>query len=255
MVVSVSSWLACEAQPPAPPAPAAPVELVVLGAASLSGVLPEVASAWEAQGGVDVTFSFDSSSKLAKQVEAGAPADVVFFADRETMDTLDQKSLLAPGTRRDLLGNTLVLVVPADAAWVPSQPSDLGDPRLQHLALAGENVPAGKYARAALDAAGALAAVQGKVVTGDNVRTTLAWVTRGEAEAGVVYATDAEAEPKVRTAFPFPADSHPPIVYPAAAVAASSHLAEARALLDFCASPSGQAIFQEAGFTPPPAHP
>lgn len=211
-------------------------------------MLPKVAEAWKARGGVTVLTSFDSSSKLAKQVEAGAPADLVFFADTDTMDVLDGQKLLAPGSRRDLLGNTLVLVVPAAATFTPTSAADLADPRLQHLALAGENVPAGKYARKALESTGAWSAMEGRVVVGDNVRTTLAWVTRGEAEAGVVYGTDATAESRVRTAFVFPADSHPPIVYPVAVVAASTHLPEAEAFLAFCASPVGMALFTEAGF-------
>ncbi|MEQ1508740.1 MAG: molybdate ABC transporter substrate-binding protein, partial [Myxococcota bacterium] len=116
------------------------------------------------------------------------------------------------------------------------------------LALAGENVPAGTYARAALAGDG-WAALAPKVVTGDNVRTTLAWVSRGEAEAGVVYATDARAEPRVKQAFAFPADRHPPIVYPGAVVAASTHPAEAAAFLAYCASPDAMARFVAAGFT------
>jgi molybdate transport system substrate-binding protein len=200
-----------------------------------------------------VAFSFDSSSKLAKQVEASAPADLVFFADADTMDTLDGEGLLAPGTRRVLVGNSLVVVVPASASWAPASAADLAAPAVVHLALAGENVPAGRYGRAALNAAGVWAQVEPRIVTGDNVRTTLAWVTRGEAEAGVVYATDARVESGVRTAFAFPADSHPPIVYPAAVVAASDYVPDATAFLAFCASPAGLALFTEAGFLPPPS--
>ncbi|MEQ1500962.1 MAG: molybdate ABC transporter substrate-binding protein [Myxococcota bacterium] len=253
MTALFSLILACGApSAPPPPAPPVQVELTGLAASSLTEVLPKVAEAWKKHGGADLVFSFDSSSKLAKQVEAGAPADLVLFADRETMDGLDGKGLLAPETRRDLLGNTLVVVVPANATWVPTSVAELSSPTLTHLALAGENVPAGKYARAAL-AGAEWSALEPKVVTGDNVRTTLAWVARGEAEAGVVYATDAKAEPKVKLAFAFPDDSHPPIVYPGAAVAASTHPTEAAAFLAFCASADGMAIFTAAGFTPPPA--
>jgi molybdate transport system substrate-binding protein len=241
--------LAC-GEPERPPA--VPVELTVLAASSLTDALPDVADAWKAHGGVPVTFSFDSSSKLAKQVEAGAPADALFTADEETLDGLDANGLLAAGTRRDLLGNQLVVVVPATATWIPASAEDLGGEELTHLALAGENVPAGRYARASLQAAGAWTAVEPRVVTGDNVRTTLAWVSRGEAEAGVVYATDARAEPAVKVAFAFPDGSHPAIVYPAAVVAASAHPSEATAFLDFCASPDGLAVFEAAGFLPPP---
>jgi molybdate transport system substrate-binding protein len=168
------------------------------------------------------------------------------------MNSLDSKNLLAAGTRRDLLGNQLVLVVPANAAWAPASTAELSSPSLVHLALAGEHVPAGKYGRAALESDGVWSSVQPKIVRGDNVRTTLAWVSRGEAEAAVVYATDAKADPAVKSAFTFPAASHPPIVYPAAVVAASAHVDQAKVFLDFCASPMGMEIFAQAGFLPPP---
>ncbi len=240
--------LACAPDPEPEPEPA--VELVVLAAASLTDALPQVAAAYEARRGVAVTFGFDGSARLARQVEAGAPADLLLTADRETMDRVDP--LLLPGTRRDLLGNALVLVVPAEAAWAPSSPAELADPALRHLALAGEQVPAGRYARAALDSARVWTAVEPKVVRGDDVRTTLAWVSRGEAQAGVVYATDARIEPSVRVAFGFPPESHPPIVYPAAVVATSGSPDEARAFLDFCASEEGLRLFAAAGFSAPP---
>jgi molybdate transport system substrate-binding protein len=251
-------FLSCGKPPPEPAEPPVlpqRVELTALAAASLTDVLPTVAAAWKAADGADVVFSFDSSSKLAKQVEAGAPADLVFFADTDTMNSLDSKNLLAGGTRRDLLGNQLVLVVPQAASWSPGSAADLTSASLVHLALAGEHVPAGKYGRAALETAGVWTSVEPRIVRGDNVRTTLAWVIRGEAEAAVVYATDARVEPAVKTAFVFPADSHPPIVYPAAVVAASTHVDQAKVFLDFCASPIGMEIFAQAGFLPPPPTP
>jgi molybdate transport system substrate-binding protein len=238
---------ACGTSTPSEPAA---IELTVLAASSLTEALPKVAEGWKLQGGGSVAFSFDSSARLAKQVEAGAPVDLVFFADRETLNGLDRKGLLAAGTPRDLLGNSLVVVVPAAATWVPTSPADLASPSLVHLAVAADNVPAGKYARAALQESGVWTDVEPKVVPGDNVRTTLAWVTRGEAEAGIVYATDARAEPNVKTAFTFPATSHPLIVYTAAVVGASPHAAQANAFLAYCASPEGMAAFTAHGFTP-----
>jgi molybdate transport system substrate-binding protein len=252
MTLVLLGVLACGQPAPTPPVPA-PVGLTGLAASSLTDVLPAVVASWKEHGGTDVTFSFDSSSRLARQVEAGAPVDVVFFADEDTMNGLDAGGLLATGTRRDLVGNTLVVVVSAAATWIPAAAADLESPSLTHLALAGENVPAGRYGRAALAAAGVWTAVEPKVVTGDNVRTALAWVTRGEAEAGVVYATDAKAEAKVKLAFAFPGDSHPPIVYPAAAIATSTDPQEAAAFVAYCATPEAQALFAEAGFTPPPS--
>lgn len=236
-------WLACAS-------PEGPAPLVGLAASSLSDVLPAVADDWKRAGGADITFSFDASSRLARQVEAGAPADLVVFADGPTLDDLDRAGLVQG--RRDLLGNSLVVVVPAAAAWTPTAPTDLAAPALVHLALAAEAVPAGRYGRAALQAANVWTDVEPRVVSGDNVRTTLAWVSRNEAEAGVVYATDATADPAVRVAFTFPATSHPPIVYPGAVVASSTHAADAAAFLDYCSSPAARARFVAAGFTIPP---
>ena len=224
----------------------------MLAGASLTESLQKVGAAWQADGHGPVTFSFDASSKLARQVEAGVPADAFISADQEWMDYLDGKGLIAPGSRAVVLGNALVAVVGASAAFTPTDAHDLANPAIVHLALAGENVPAGKYARAALQSTGAWDAVKDRVVNGDNVRATLGWVATGEAEAGVVYATDARVEPRVKVAFAFPASSHPPIAYPAAALSAAAHLEEAQRFVTYCQSPEAQAIFAAAGFLPPP---
>jgi molybdate transport system substrate-binding protein len=235
------AWLGCAAEE---------AELTVYAASSLTDVLPRAVEAWResADGAPPVTYSFESSSRLAKQVAAGAPADLLITADRESMDTVS--ALLLAGSRRDLLGNALVVVVPADAAEVPRGAAELRG--ISRLALGAESVPAGRYARAALASEGVWTELEAKVVSGDNVRTTLAWVGRGEADAGVVYATDAAAEPAVRVAFTFPEGSHPPIVYPAAVVAGSERPEEAQDLLTFLASPAGQAVFAAEGFRGPP---
>ena len=227
-----------------------PPPLSVLAASSLTEVLPKVAAAWKDRGGIGVVFSFDASSRLAKQVEAGVPADAFFSADQEWMGVLDKAGQLAPGTRIDLLGNHLVLVVPADATWVPRSSRELLSPSLSHLALAGENVPAGKYARAALAKEGVWDAVQARVVSGDHVRTALGWVAKGEAEAAIVYTTDAKVESRVQVAFTFAEQSHPPIVYPAAALKASARAQDAAAFLLFCRGPEARGIFEAAGFIP-----
>lgn len=224
--------------------------LVVLAAASLTESLSKVAAAWTAKGNPPVTLSFDASSRLAKQVEAGASADLFFSADTAWMDWLAARGLVAPGTRRELFANTLVVVAPAGSPLVLRAPADLGAPAVRHLALAGESVPAGRYARAALTALGAWEAVASRVVNGDNVRTVLGWVAKGEAEAGVVYATDAKVEPRVRVAYTFPAGSHPSIVYPAAVTAGARKPKEAVDFLAFCASAEGRAVFAAAGFGP-----
>lgn len=229
-------------------APTAPV--LVLAASSLTESLQTVAAAWTAQGHPAVTFSFDASSRLAKQVEAGAPADAFFSADTQWMDYLDKKGLIDGSTRRDLLGNTLVVAVPSRSPLYVSGPGDLVVPAVKHLALAGESVPAGTYARAALENLSAWDALQSRVVRGDSVRTVLSWVATGEADAGVVYGTDARVEPRVTVAFTFPAASYPQIVYPAAVIQGAAHAKDARDFLDYCQSEAGMKVFIEAGFSP-----
>lgn len=237
---------------PGGPAWAAEPGLTVLAASSLTESLQQVGDAWAAAGHPTVTFSFDASSRLAKQLEAGAPADLFFSADQEWMDHAAARGLVDPTTRVDLLGNALVVVVPAASTLSVTAAGDLARPEVTHLALAGESVPAGRYARAALGALGGWDAVKDRVVSGDSVRTTLAWVAGGEAEAGIVYATDARIEPRVKGVWTVPASAHPPIVYPAADVRSSTQAAEAAAFLAFCRSESGMGVFRRAGFGPPP---
>jgi molybdate transport system substrate-binding protein len=230
--------------------PRGDAELHVLAAASLTDVLPEIANGWsKSEDGMPVELVFDASSRLASQIEAGAPADVFVSADREWMDALEGKDLVLAGTRHDLLGNRLVVVVPNDAASTPTDASALRG--VERLALAGASVPAGKYARASLESLGLLADVAPKIVEGDNVRTALAWVAKGEAEAAIVYATDARIEPAVRIAFELPADSYPVIVYPIAALTNAEHEAGARRFIAHTRSNAAQAVFRAAGFPPP----
>lgn len=229
--------------------PAAP--LTVLAASSLTESMQQVANAWQAAGNGAVTLSFDASSRLARQIEAGAPADVFVSADVQWSSYLDGKGLTAPGTV--LAGNALVAVVGATGGYVPKDAAGLADPAVRHLALAGESVPAGAYARSALRSLGVMEALEARVVSAENVRGALAWVASGEAEAGVVYATDARVEPRVRVAFTFPVASYPTIVYPASVVTASTHAADAARFVAFCRTPAAQALFAAAGFLPPPA--
>ena len=235
------------------PAVADDATVVVLAASSLTESLQKVATAWTAKGHPKVAFSFDASSKLAKQVEAGAPADAFFSADSDWMDYVDAKGLINKPTRVNLLGNSLVAVLPAASTVTVASATDLGKPEIKHLALAGENVPAGKYGRAALESLGAWTSVKDRVVSGDNVRTVLGWVATGEADAGIVYATDAKVEPKVKVALTFPATSYPTIVYPAAVLTSATHGKDAADFLTYCGSAEGMAVFSAAGFTPAPA--
>lgn len=230
----------------------APGPLVVLAASSLTESLQAVGAAWAARGHPPVTFSFDASSRLARQVEMGAPADAFFSADREWMDYLEERRRIDPATRADLLGNVLVAIRPLGSTLALRSPGDLAAPGVRRLALAGENVPAGRYARAALGSVGVWGAVQSRVVSGDNVRTVLGWVAAGEAEAGVVYRTDARVERKVEVAYTFPAGTHPPIVYPMAVVAGAAHAQAAADFLAYCRSAEAWVVFDGAGFTAPP---
>jgi molybdate transport system substrate-binding protein len=227
--------------------------LLVFAAASMKNALDEVANAWTKRSGIAVRTSYAASSALAKQIEQGAPADLFISADRDWMDYVEAKKLVRAGTRHDLLGNALVLIVPKDAAIRSVDVTAdfplarlLGDGR---LAVAGTaTVPAGKYAKAALIKLGAWDSVEKRLAEAENVRAALAYVARGEAPLGIVYATDAAAEPSVKIVGRFPDGSHPPIVYPMAIPAESRHAA-AEALRHYLAGPEARPMFERHGFT------
>jgi molybdate transport system substrate-binding protein len=226
-------------------------DLLVFAAASLKTALDEINAGYTAAG---IKVSYAASSALARQIEAGAPADVFLSADLDWMDYLDQKTLLKPGSRSTLLGNRIVLVAPAE-----SKASAKLAPGLDLAALLGRDgrlamadvtaVPAGKYGKAALEALGLWPSVAGRIAQADNVRAALALVARGEAPLGIVYATDAAADAKsVRVLDAFPAGTHPPILYPAAQLAASQQ-PQAAAWLQHLRSPAARAVFEKTGFT------
>jgi molybdate transport system substrate-binding protein len=238
----------------AAPGAALAATVTVFAAASLKESLDEAARAYEARSGDVVRVSYGASSSMARQIEQGAPADLFISADVVWMDHLAKRRLIREGTRLNLLGNRLVLVAPAGsrtrlrvAKGMPLAGA-LGGGR---LALAGPQVPAGAYAREALAALGVWPSVAGRVVDADNVRAALQFVARGEAPFGVVYATDAKVERKVRVVGAFPAASHAPITYPAAVVATAKGR-DAEEFLRFLAGGQGRAIFQRHGFTAPP---
>jgi molybdate transport system permease protein len=218
--------------------------LLVLAAASLTDVLPAVASAWEEEGGVPVRFSFDATSRLAAQALQSS-ADLFVAADEDWMGWLVERGAVEPAGVRNFLGNRLVLVAPADEAS-PGSIEDLS--AVGTLALAGENVPAGRYARQALESAGLWQALAPKVVRAGSVRGALEWVAGGEAGAGVVYRTDALVEGRVRTVHVFPEESHRPVRYPAAVLASAAEPDAAEAFLTFASGPRGRAVFAAAGF-------
>ena len=238
----------------AAPLAAQPRAPVVLAAASLQESLTAAADAWARQGHPRPVLSFAATSSLARQIEAGAPADMFVSADEEWMDYLAARRLIAPASRADLLTNRLVLVAPAASQLRlvigPGFPlaRALGSGR---LAMADpQSVPAGKYGRAALVRLGVWPSVERKVASADNVRSALALVARGEAPLGIAYATDARVTPAVRVVGVFPAQSHPRIAYPVALLSRPTDPA-AMQFRRFLLGPQGQAIFRRFGFGAP----
>jgi molybdate transport system substrate-binding protein len=225
---------------------------MVFAAASLANVLGDLDNSFTARTGIRVTSSLAASSTLAKQIEAGAPADAFLSADLQWMDYLQQRGLLQPGSRHDLIGNSLVLIAPAGSPLrVPIGPGfDLA--RLLaggRLAVADpDSVPAGIYAREALGRLGVWDSVAPRLVRAENVRAALEYVARGDAPLGVVYRTDAMVEKRVRIVGVFPADSHAPIVYPVALIRQAG--AEATRYLAFITSAEARPIFRKWGFEP-----
>lgn len=231
--------------------PASADDLLVFAAASLTEALDEVSAQFQQEQGIGVKASYASSSTLARQIEQGAPADVFISANAEWLDYLQERAMIVPATRHALLGNELVLVAPADstveltiapgfalAEALGTGRLAMGDP---------DHVPAGIYAKAALVALGVWPAVSERVARADNVRAALALVARGEVPLAIVYRSDAIAA-DVRVVGTFPADSHPPIVYPAAVIAGSIQPAAA-ALLAYLRSPAAAAVFERHGFS------
>jgi molybdate transport system substrate-binding protein len=252
----LSAALALAVAAPMRRAGAAEKDLLVFAAASLKTALDAADAPYQKDRGAHVVVSFAASSALAKQIEAGAPADIFISADPDWMDYLEKRNLIKAGTRTNLAGNALVLIAPKDSkediAIAP------GFPLLQALGADGRlamadpaAVPAGLYGKAALEKLGVWARVAPRVAPAENVRAALALVSRGEAPLGIVYRTDAAADTGVRIVATFPPDTHPPIIYPIAVVATSTHPAAA-AYLAYLTSPAARPFLDAQGFTPPP---
>jgi molybdate transport system substrate-binding protein len=225
--------------------------VVVFAAASLKNALDDINAQWQTETGKKAVISYAASSALANQIAAAAPADIFISADIAWMDDVAKKNLIKADTRKDLLGNEIVLIAPKDSqAETKIEPNFdlaklLGD---GHLAMANvDSVPAGKYGKAALQKLGVWAAVSGKVAQADDVRAALALVSRGEAPLGIVYQTDAAADRQVKIVGTFPKDSHPPIIYPIALLASSSN-PDAAAFLDYIKSAAAKPLFEKQGF-------
>ncbi|MDQ6867992.1 MAG: molybdate ABC transporter substrate-binding protein [Pseudomonadota bacterium] len=242
-VVFTRSVFGGEGVPPAAP--------VVFAAASMKTALDAVAAAWQAQTDKTVSIAYASSAVLAKQIEQGAPPDIFISADLKWMDYLENAKLIRAGTRKNLLGNKLVLIEPSDAdvKLEIAKGFDLagaaGDGKIAVCAI--DSCPGGIYAKEALESLSIFAGVEPKLAQADNVRNALNLVSRGEAKFGIVYATDARADPKVKVVGTFPASSHSPIVYPVALVAALAN-PDAALFLAYLTSQAATKIFLEQGF-------
>ena len=227
--------------------------MLVFAAASLKESLDAVNVAWAQQGGTKAVVSYAASSALAKQIEGGAPAQVFISADLEWMDYVEKKGLIQSASRKNLFGNKLVLIAPlASKAQATIAP---GFPLAQLLGPSGrlalgdpQHVPAGKYAHSALEKLGVWDSVANRIAAAESVRAALNFVAREEAPLGIVYETDAKAEPRVKVIATFGAGLHPPVIYPAAILAGAKPLAAA--YLAFLSSPQAKAVFQRYGFTP-----
>jgi molybdate transport system substrate-binding protein len=224
-------------------------DITVFAAASLTDSLKEIAAGYETTSGDKITFNFGAASTLARQIEAGAPADIFFSADEAQMDGLAKKDLIDPGTRKSRLGNSLVVVVAADSALQINSASDLTNAAVKQIALADPKaVPAGVYAKAWLTQQQLWPAIEPKVVPTENVRAALAAVESGNVEAGVVYKTDAGIFRKVKVAYEVPAQDAPDISYPMALVKESPQPAAAKNFLNYLDSQEAGDIFKKFGF-------
>jgi len=224
-------------------------EICVFAAASLTDALKEIAVDYEKKTGDKLQFNFAASSVLARQIEEGAPADLFFSADEAKMDALEKKGVLVAGSRKSILSNTLVIVVPTDAPLILKSAQALVAPEIKKIALGEPNsVPAGVYARAYLEKLGLWEQVRPKIVPTENVRASLAAVESGNVEAGIVYKTDALISNKVKFAFEVPAAEGPAISYPAALVKDSKAPAQGKALLEYLESKPASVVFEKFGF-------
>jgi molybdate transport system substrate-binding protein len=226
-------------------------DVTVFAAASLKEAMDEQAKQFDASTGNKVIVSYGASNALARQIEAGAPADIFISADLDWMDYVDQKKLLAPNARFNLLRNTLVLIAPSSSSSKLKIDPNFGlAPALgtEKLAMATPaSVPAGKYGKSALEKLGVWTSVEKQVARAENVRAALALVSRGEAPFGIVYSTDALSDKGVKVVDTFPPESYPPIVYPAALLFSSKSTA-AKPLLDYLRSAPARPVWEKYGF-------
>jgi molybdate transport system substrate-binding protein len=224
-------------------------EVEVFAAASLTDALKEIAADYEKETGDKIIFNFAASSTLELQIKAGAPADLFFSADEAKMDDLEKQGLIAKETRKDLLSNSLVIVVPVDSTVTLTSPTQLADPKIQKIALGQpQSVPAGIYAKEYLQKVGLWAQLESRIIPTESVRAALAAVETGNVDAGIVYKTDALHSKKVKVAYEVPVADGPVIAYPAALVLGSKNAASAKKFLDYLGKSSSLKIFEKYGF-------
>lgn len=223
-------------------------EVTVFAAASLTDALGELAASYERENGVHIVLNFGASSTLSRQIREGAPADLFLSADEVQMNALGGK-LLKAGSRRNVLSNRLVVVVPADSELQIAKMADLASSRIRALALAEpQSVPAGVYAKEVLRRQGLWSKVIDRVVPTENVRAALAAVESGNVDAGIVYKSDARISKKVKVAYEIPAAETPPILYPFAVLAAAKDSAASEKFLAYLQSEAALAVFRRHGF-------
>lgn len=224
-------------------------ELHVFAAASLTDALQEIAAAYEKAGGDRIALNLGASSTLARQIQEGAPADLFLSADEEKMDGLEKRGLVLAGTRRSVLSNTLVIVVPMDGGLPIASPQDLASPRVRAIALAEpQTVPAGIYAKEYLRKLKLWSKVIDRVIPTENVRAALAAVESGNVDAAIVYKTDAGISKKVRIAYEVPRAEGPKISYPFAVLKESENPEAAHRFLAYLGSKPALDVFREFGF-------
>lgn len=227
-----------------------PIELNVFAAASLTEALTEIAELYKAvQPDAALSFNFDSSGTLQRQIESGAAADIFISASKKLMDALSEGGYLLEGTRKELLKNKVVLIVPEGSELGLNDFRDVADDRVELVALGNADVPAGQYAQEIFTALGVWEEVSSKASLGSNVKEVLTQVVSGSVDCGVVYATDAASTTGVEVVAEAPVDSHKPVVYPVAVLKASASHDAARDFLDFLETPEAVKVFEALGFT------
>jgi len=224
-------------------------EIEVFAAASLTDALREIGATYEQAGGDHVVFNFAASNTLEMQIKAGAPADIFFSADEAKMNDLENAGLIVKDSRKDILSNRLVIIVPGDSPAIFTAASQLADAKFKRIAVGQPvSVPAGIYAKAYLQKIGLWDQIAPRVIPVESVRAALAAVETGNADAGIVYRTDALHSKKVKVAWEVPPSEGPAIAYPAALAQESKNVAEAKKFLDYLGQPASLKTFEKYGF-------